>query len=146
MFYADGDPNDGVNPNIAGIAYTNNVADSDSTQQFGIDASLGILTTVANNAGTLNTVGSLFDTDQPITNELGFDISGATEIAYASIQIGPNSGLYTIDLATGDATFQGIITSGDIIRDITVVPIPEPTTALIAGLGSLFLLRRRPNA
>ena len=145
VFYADGDPNDGTNPNIAGIAYTNNVADSDSTMQFGIDASLGILTTVANNAGTLNTVGSL-GLDSTPTNELGFDISGATEIAYASIQIGPNSGLYTIDLGTGDATFQGIITSGDIIRDITVVPIPEPTTALIAGLGSLFLLRRRRSA
>ena len=92
VFYADGDPNQGVNPNIAGIAYNNNVAGADSTAQFGIDASLGVLTTVANNAGTLNTIGSLFDTDQPITNELGFDISGATEIAYASIQIGPNSG------------------------------------------------------
>ena len=140
VFYAAGDPNNGQNPNIAGIAYSNNVANATSTQQFGIDASLSVLTTVANNAGTLNTIGSLGVT--PLTNELGLDISGATGIAYANLQTGPNSGLYTINLATGAATFTGVITSGEIIRDITV--IPEPTTAaLLLVTGSLALVRRR---
>ena len=140
VFYAAGDPNAGQNPNIAAIAYSNNVAMATSTQQYGIDATLGVLTTVANNAGTLQTIGSLGV--MPLTNELGLDISGGTGIAYANLQTGPNSGLYTINLATGTATLVGQITSGDLIRDITVVP--EPTTAaLLLGIGSLALVRRR---
>ena len=144
VFYAAGDPNQGQDPNIAGIAYTNSVAGATSTQQYGIDSRLGVLTTVANNAGTLATVGSLGLNTAAITNELGFDISGASGIAYANIQTGPNSLLYTIDLSTGAATPLGIIGSGDLIRDLTVVPIPEPTAGLaLAGVAGLGLLRRR---
>ena len=140
VFYAAGDPNQGQNPNIAAIAYSNNVAMATSTQQYGIDATLGVLTTVANNAGTLQTIGSLGVAG--LSNELGLDISGGTGIAYANLQNGPNSGLYTINLATGTATLVGQITSGDLIRDITVVP--EPTTAaLVLITGSLALVRRR---
>ena len=143
VFYAAGDPNQGQNPNIAGIAYTNSFGVPDSTQQYGIDASLGVLTTVANNAGELNTVGSLGVLG--LSNELGLDISGATGVAYANLQNSPNSELYTIDLVTGAATLVGEITSGDLIRDITVIPVPEPTTAAVLGLGGLALLRRRRN-
>ncbi|BAM02215.1 DUF4394 domain-containing protein [Phycisphaera mikurensis] len=139
VFYAAGDANEGADPNIAGIAYTNSVAGATTTQQFGIDQKLGVLVTVANNAGTLNTIGSLGVS--PLTNELGLDISGATGIAYANLQSGPNSALYTIDLDTGVATSLGAITTGDLIRDLTVVP--EPTAAAVLGLGGLALLRRR---
>lgn len=142
VFYPAGDPNAGVDPNIAAIAYTNSVPGATSTQQYGIDSALGVLTTVANNAGTLNTVGSLGVS--PLTNELGLDISGQTGIAYANLQSGPNSGLYTIDLGTGAATFVGTIASGDLIRDLTVVPvIPEPATVGLAGLAALGLIMRR---
>lgn len=139
VFYDAGDPNEGADPNIAGIAYTNSVAGATSTQQYGIDQKLGVLVTVANNAGTLNTIGSLGVS--PLTDELGLDISGASGVAYASLQSGPNSVLYTIDLGTGLATSVGQITSGNLIRDLTVVP--EPTTAAVLGLGGLALLRRR---
>jgi hypothetical protein len=146
VFYAAGDPNEGANPNIAGIAYTNSLGVPTSTQQYGIDATLGVLTTVANNAGTLQTVGSLGIAGS-LTNELGFDISGATGIGYASLQTGPNSQLYRVDLGTGAATLLGTFTSGDLIRDITVIPvaIPEPSSALLAGmlLSSLMIRRRR---
>ena len=98
-----------------------------------------MLVTVANNAGTLNTIGSLGVS--PLTDELGLDISGTSGVAYASLQSGPNSVLYTIDLGTGLATSVGQITSGNLIRDLTVVP--EPTTAAVLGLGGLALLRRR---
>ena len=100
-----------------------------------------MLTTVANNAGTLNTVGVLGVGS--LTNELGLDISGQTGTAFANFQIGPNSGLYTINLDTGAANFEGIIGSGDLIRDLTVVPIPEPTGVALAGIAALGLLRRR---
>lgn len=142
VFYATGDANEGADPNIAGIAYTNSVVGATSTQQYGIDSSLGVLVTVANNAGTLNTVGSLGIS--PLTNELGFDISGQTGIAYASLQNGPNSILHTIDLSTGAATPVGAIAAGDLIRSLTVVPtIPEPSSFVMLGLMSLGVLVRR---
>ncbi len=141
VFYSPADPNFGVNPNIAAIAYTNSFALPSTTQQYGIDATLGVLVTVANNAGTLSTVGSLGVSG--LTNELGLDISGATGIAYATLQNSPNSKLYTINLNTGVATEVDTITTGDLIRDITVIPIPEPSTAALALMGGLALLRRR---
>ena len=145
VFYPAGDANFGENPNIAALGYDNNVPGSTGTQQYGIDATLGILTTVANNAGTLETIGSLGVL--PLTNELGLDISGASGIAYANLQFGPNSQLATIDLSTGAATIVGTIASGDLIRDITVVPptpaIPEPGSIALLSLAGLTCLGRR---
>jgi hypothetical protein len=145
VFYAAGDVNAGEDPNIAGIAYTNSVPGASSTQQYGIDSDLNVLVTVANNAGTLETVGSLgLAVPSYLTNELGLDISGDTGIAYANLQVGPNSELYTIDLSSGTATSLGRIGSGDLIRDLTVIPvIPEPATAGLLAVGALAMLRRR---
>ena len=142
VFYAAGDINEGINPNIAGIAYTNSFGIPDGTQQYGIDASLGVLTTVANNAGTLETVGILGA--MILTNEVGFDILGTDNTGYAALQTGLNSSLFVVDLQTGTATEIGEITSSDVIRSLAVIPVPEPTTAAIAGLGlGLLGLRRR---
>ena len=155
LFYADGDPNAGSDANIAGIAYTNSLGVPDSTQQFAIDATLGVLATLANNAGTLETVGSLGVNNAALTNELGLDISGATGIAYASLQTGPNSQLYTVDLDTGAATLVGRIASGDLIRSIAVIPdagdgggdppavVPTPGAAALGLVGLAFVARRR---
>ena len=150
LFYADGDPNAGSDANIAGIAYTNSLGVPDTTQQFAIDATLGVLATLANNAGTLETVGSLGVNNAALTNELGLDISGATGVAYAALQTGPNSQLYTVDLDTGAATAVGRIASGDLIRSITVVPegeapevVPTPGAAALGVVGLALLNRRR---
>ena len=142
VFYPAGDPNAGRDPNVVGIAYTNSVPGATSTQQFGIDRNTGDLVTVANNAGTLDTVGSLgFGDPASFTNEAGFDIAGVSGTAFAALQPGPNSNLYTIDLSTGNATFQGVFGSGDIIRDLAV--IPEPASAGLLAVAGLGLLRRR---
>lgn len=141
VFYAAGDVNAGEDPNVAGIAYTNSLGVATSTQQYGIDSDLGVLVTVANNAGTLATVGSLGIS--PLTNELGFDISGFSGAAYASLQSGPNSLLHTVDLTTGAATAVGVIGSGDLIRSLTVVPVPEPATIGLVVIAGLAMACRR---
>lgn len=141
VFYAVGDPHEGQDPNVSGIAYTNSLFGATSTQQYGIDSDLQVLVTVANNAGTLETVGSLGT--GVLTNELGFDISGFSGVAYAALQTGPNSILHTIDLTTGAATAVDIIGSGDLIRSLTVIPVPEPTAAVLAALAGLATITRR---
>lgn len=150
VFYAASDANFGVNPNIQGIAYDGNTLGSTATQQFGIDASLGILTTVANNAGTLGTIGSLGSVaiGPGLTDEVAFDISGSSGIAFASLQnIGGFSQLYTIDLSSGEASLQGLIGNGGTLRDFTVIPsaIPEPSAVVVLGLAmaGLYGQRRR---
>ena len=150
VFFADGDVNDGVNPNIVGSAYTNNVAGANSTQLYGIDSDLDILVTQANNAGTLNTVGSL---GVDIIDIGEFDISGSTGIAYlAAIPNGETeSFLYSVDLSTGALTNLGIIGEGLAVAGIAVAPgqaqvIPTPA-ALPAGIALLAWVagRRRKS-
>ena len=143
LFYPAGDPNAGVNPNVTASAYTNNQAGATSSQLYGIDTSLNILVTQANNAGTLGTVGSVVTVDPSAVT--GFDIEGGTNIAYAALLPagGSVSSLYTINLATGAATLIGQIDGGLNITDITVARLPEPTTLAALGAASLLFTRRR---
>lgn len=140
--YTAGDPNDAATPALSGAAYTNNVATATTTTLYGIDANLDILARSTNaNGGLYVTQGDL---GLDVTGLLGFDISGPTGVAYASLSTdGFSSSLYTIDLATGAATFVGGIgsASGTTILDISAVP--EPTTTVLVGLGALALLARR---
>ena len=145
LFFGPADPNFGVDPNVVNSAYTNNFVGAGVTQLYGIDSALDILVTQANNAGTLGTVGPL---GTNATGVGGFDISGTTGIAYASLlpSGSSQSNLYSINLATGLATNLGQIDGGVIITAISVVPaIPEPATMALAGmaLAAIPLVRRR---
>ena len=152
LFFADGDVNAGANPNVVGAAYTNSVANAESTQLYGIDSQLDILVTQANNAGTLGTVGSL---GIDVVDILEFDISGETGVAYlAAIERGDtDSTLFTVDLSSGFATEIGMFAdaSGSTVAGISVAPgvnvIPTPA-ALPVGLAMLggLALRRRNSA
>lgn len=140
VFYGTGDVNEGNAPNVVASAYTNSSAGATTTQLYGIDTGLDILVTQANSAGTLATVGSL---GVNLTDDASFDISGATGIAYATVQnntLGAST-FYTINLTTGAATQVGSIGGGAFIVAMTVVP--APTGAALLGLGALCAARRR---
>ncbi|MCE9558072.1 MAG: DUF4394 domain-containing protein [Armatimonadetes bacterium] len=145
--YAAADPNFGANPNIVGSAYTNSRAGATTTTLYGIDSTTNTLV-LQNppNSGTLNTIGSLgVDTNEWV----GFDISGSTGVAFASLTTpGANvhsSNLFTMNLTTGAAQFVGTIggESCDRLVGLTVVPEPSSVLALMGGLGVMAMRRRR---
>lgn len=102
--YAAGDPNAGANPNVVGSAYVNNFAGAQTTTLYGIDSNLDRLVIQdPPNAGTLNTVGPL---GVNTSDRVGFDVSGTTGVAYASLTDSATgvTSLFTINLRTGAAT------------------------------------------
>ena len=102
LAYGASDTNNGDNPNVVGVAYTNSFATARQTVLYDIDSAQDVLA-IQNppNAGTLNTVGPLgVDT----TDRVGFDISGTTGVAYAALTVGTTTNLYEINLLTGAAT------------------------------------------
>ena len=144
LFYGPADPNFGVAPNVVSSAYTNSVNPAPATTQlYGIDTGLDILVTQANSAGTLGTVGPM---GVNVTATGGFDISGTTGIAYASMQpVGSSqSNLYSISLLTGLAINLGQIDGGVVLSSLAIAPdgfdpngggIPEPTSLALLALS-----------
>jgi hypothetical protein len=123
LAYAAGDANAGANPDIAGIAYTNNTASATQTTLYGIDTTLNILVTQGGlngspspNGGQLFTVGSL---GVDPTALLGFDIA-SNGVAFATMVTGGVPRLYTISLATGAATLVGSTSAATTVRAMTV--------------------------
>ncbi len=145
LFYPGSDPNAGLDPNVVHIGYTNSFDGATTTQLYGIDTGLDILVTQANSAGTLGTVGSL---GIDLTGVGGFDISGLTNVAWGAFQQNGStqSSLYTVNLATGQATLVGQIGGGLVLNAFALNSIPEPSgMALLAGLATLGFARRRRN-
>lgn len=144
----------GPTTSLAGSAYTNNVAGAATTTLYGISSATDALY-IQNppNDGTLTFIGSLgFDT----TGVAGFDISGTSGLAFASLTNGDTaeSGLYSINLATGAATFVGLFGVGGnpalaapmlgIALNVGVVPEPSIYAMLAAGMLAVgFVSRRR---
>jgi Ca2+-binding RTX toxin-like protein len=138
--YAALDPNSGADPNVSGVAYTNNFPCAASTILYGIDVALDILVIQSPaNAGTLFTVGPLgVNTDSPV----GFDIVtvGGSGSAYASLTApaATTSGLYTINFATGAASLIGTIGGGEVIRDIAIATGALVCTVPVGTAGVIF--------
>ncbi len=112
VFYVPGDANEGAMPHVVHHAYDGNVVGTTATQLRAIDTELNVLVKQANNAGSLETVGPLGVNFSPIG---GFDVSGATGMAYAvSTDLAllgalGTSTLYSIDLQTGEAQSLGTV-------------------------------------
>ncbi|MEP6518752.1 DUF4394 domain-containing protein [Microcoleus vaginatus] len=124
LAYVAGDRNFGSNPAAAGAAYVNNFAGATSTTLFVIDSDLDVLVRQdPPNNGGLNTIGSL---GVDATSVLGFDVRsiGGREVAVAALEVGGVSGLYNINLSSGQASFVGQIADG---RQINGLALPLPT-------------------
>ncbi|THH38638.1 DUF4394 domain-containing protein [Aliishimia ponticola] len=113
LAYADGDISAGAEPLIFANAYTNAIdgMKAGDTFQYALDARANALVNLANNAGTLDTIGLITIDGAPadILPEGGFDIVSpqeGTDAAYAVLHIDgqDSAGLYAIDLSTGAAT------------------------------------------
>jgi len=151
LFYAAGDPGANTPPgtgvHVIENAYTNNITGAfPTTVQYGIDYNLNSLVTIANNLGTLNTVGgTVGNLGITINNSapfVGFDIFttlAGVNTAYAVFDTTPGNapGLYTINLATGAATAVGGFGGFTQVRSLAVTPTPSVVPE--AGTGALLV-------
>jgi len=123
------DTNNGVDPSIIGVAYSNNLAGTTSTTAMGVDSALGILVRVGGpngspspNGGVLTSLGSL-GLGTNLTN-VGFDIIGGKTtgsqlgVLVATLNGETASKLFSLDLAGGAATLLGSIGGGVSLLDI----------------------------
>ena len=112
-----------------------------TTQQYAIDYGLDVLVQVANNDGTLTTIGSL-GVNTGIYS--GFDIftsSEGTDTAYAVLTTGTGTGFYTINLSTGAATLVGELGFTNQVYSLAVIPAPGSVVAF--GFAGMLVKRRR---
>ncbi len=130
LAYASGDANSGANPNVVASGYTNSFAGAQATTLYNVYSNLDILVTQnPPNAGTLNTVGPL---GVNTTDNVGFDISPLTGVAYASLTVGATTQLFTINLASGAASPVGTIGNANTLG-----------TASVTGLAAFGTTRTR---
>ncbi len=138
-----------LNPagNVVAVAYSNNFAGALSTVLYAIDSAAGTLGIISspNAGGPITLVGSL-GLGTNLNEAIGFDISGLTGVAYATITTGGVSRLYTINLSTGAATPVGTIGIGTtpFLGLTSATAIPEPSTYMLLAAGALlFVFRNR---
>lgn len=119
LTFAASDMHAGEAPNIVAAAYTNSVKETEDTVLYDVDATIGgLIKQAPPNDGVLNAVGKL---GVAVTRP-GFDIqTDAAGRNWAWLVSGTD--VHTVDLASGKATRQGMISGiGEPIVDIAVMP------------------------
>ncbi len=139
---------------VGAIAYTNNVPTATTTTLYAYEYlgdNIGRIGSPSPNDGTFTVVGPIAPVSA-FSADNGMDISGATGIAYLTLDDGPSATaqdeLYTVDLTTGALSIVGTPNLdseiGVNLLDLSVLPvIPEPTSLATLALGGLLLKRRR---
>src|SRR5688572_10799884 len=144
LAFAPGDSNQGMNPSVAGLAYTNNVAGALTTTLYGIDTNLDVLV-IQNppNSGTLTTVGGL---NVDASGQVGFDIltANGVDVAYATLTVGGVSGLYRINLPGAATTLVGNFLGGVVVTSLALDPNPPrfvnlSTRAFVGTAGDVLI-------
>jgi hypothetical protein len=114
LAYAVGDANEGANPGVAASGYLETAGGS---TLYGIEANANTLVTVSPATGALATVAT-FGFNVYLCSGLDIDTDGT---AYAALSTDDGSQLYTVDLATADATLLGDI-GGSPVHSIALRP------------------------
>jgi hypothetical protein len=102
---------------IDAVAYDRNFSGASVTTLFGIDFANNRLVRIGGVDGTPTPNGGVVTPIGPLgvaasSFQAGFDIEAATGTAYASLEVGGVTNLYTIDLGGGAATLVGAIGTG----------------------------------
>lgn len=141
-----------IQSGITAVAYANNDVDAATgTALYYVDAGTDTLRRAAGafNNPTITTVGAL---GANVNGVNGFEIVGAG-LAFAAMTDADTgkSGLYTLDLGTGLASFVGAFGIGGNtaisppLLGLSAAPIPEPSTyaLMLAGLAGIGWVSRR---
>lgn len=134
--YAMGDVNNGKDPNIGSVAYSNARIGAATTVMYAYDDSLNILANqTPPNAGTLNTIGSsgIVQSTATQTSDLDiyYDPTNMVDMAYLTADVTAGADvLYNVNLSTGAATQIGRIGLGISVKDIAVKPAPSSVNIL----------------
>jgi Domain of unknown function (DUF4394) len=100
-------------PEVVGAAYTNSCGGATTTTLYDIDlASNSLVFQNPPNNGTLTPVGATLGIAPDSAQDLGLDISPAGNAAYLVARVAGVTKLYTVNLATGQATAVGNVGDG----------------------------------
>ena len=150
LAFASGDKNAGNTPAIVAEAFSNSLPGASSTTMYDLNVSnlTATLTTENEGTGALTTIGSGIGSFNSLP--VGFTItsSGTAYVALAPFSNAGDTGLYSLNLATGALT--SIDTIGGVNNFLNVgsiaspiVPAPEPTTLTLLGCALVGSLRRQ---
>jgi trimeric autotransporter adhesin len=144
--FTPGDVGFGLTPFIPSIAHTRSSGLSQLNTMYGISFGSGALpmslvriggvaSAPSQTSGQVFTVGPLGPGTISGEGYGGFDIQAGTNIGYASLRIGstlgtPANHLFTVNLATGAATFIGVIGSPGAGTRIDSIAIAPPSQCL----------------